>query len=176
MGRRPKPRTEPIAAPPITSVGWWARRWTRLAATAVANPTLAAVPASESPEDEGGAEGGEGVAAREAAAGGRAHAGLEVVLGPLALDGRLHHPAHEERGEAGRGERHDRPPPVRAAPPCLQGGQHHPDEPVVGQVGDDGGGPVDLGAAPEGLEGGVDRLVEGAHRGPLTRRRRGRRP
>ena len=37
-----------MTAPPITSVGWWARRWTRLAATAVAKATLAAVPASES--------------------------------------------------------------------------------------------------------------------------------
>ena len=37
-----------MTAPPITSVGWWARRWTRLAATAVAKPTLAAVPASVS--------------------------------------------------------------------------------------------------------------------------------
>ena len=59
----------------------------------------------------------------------------------------------------------------------LEAGQDDPDEPVVGQVGDDGGGAVDPGLAPQRIEGGVDRLVEGAHRRSLTpRRRRGRTP
>ena len=49
-----------------------------------------------------------------------------------------------------------------AAAPCLDAGEEHPDEPVVGQVGDDGGGAVDLRATPERLEGGVDRLVDRA--------------
>ena len=114
-------------------------------------------------QDEGRAEGGEGVAAREAAARRGAHADVEMVLGPLPLDRRLHDPAHEQGGEPGRRQRHDGAPPVGAASPCLEPGQQDPDEPVVGQVGHDGRGAVDLRAAPEGFEGGVDRLVDGAH-------------
>ncbi len=60
-------------------------------------------------------------------------------------------------------KRHDGPAPVGTASPRLQAGQEHPDESVIGQVGDDRSGPVDLRAAPERFEGGVDRLVDGAH-------------
>ena len=48
------------------------------------------------PQDERGAKGGERVAAREAAARGGAHAGVEMVLGSLPLDRGLDDPAHQE--------------------------------------------------------------------------------
>ena len=98
----------------MTSVGWWARRWTRLAATAAANPTLAAVPASESPRTKAVQK-----AARVWPLGklllvGVRTAGGEMLVGPLPLDGRLDHPAHDERREPGGAERDDGAPPVRA--------------------------------------------------------------
>ena len=128
------------------------------------------------PEDERRAEGGEGMAAREAAARGRADGGGKMLVRPLPLDGRLDHPAHDERREPGGAERDDGAPSVGPAPACLEAGQQHPDEAVVGQVGDDGRGAIDARPPPQRLEGGVDRLVEGAHCGPVTRRTRGRLP
>ena len=175
-GRSPKPRTEPIAAPPITSVGWWARRWTRLAATAVANPTLAAVPASDSPRTKAVQK-----AARVWPLGKLLLVGVRTPASmwssgrwrsTAAFTTRLTRSDEKPAAASATTARRRSGPRRRAFRPASS----HPDEPVVGQVGDDGGGPVDLGAAPEGLEGGVDRLVDGAHRGPLTRRRRGRRP
>ena len=127
-------------------------------------------------QDEGRAVGGERVAAREAAARGRPDRGGQVLVGPLALDGALDDAAHEQRGEPGGTERHDGTTPVRPAPARLDAGQEHPDEPVIGQVRDEGSGAVDARSPPERFEGGVDRLVNGAHAAWLTRRRRGRRP
>ena len=176
MGRRPSPRTEPMTAPPITSVGWWARKWTRLAATADAKPTLAAVPASESPRTNAVQKAASVwplgklllVGVRTAAA--RCSSGR--CRSTAALTIRLTR-SDEKPADA---ERHDGAPPVRPAAARLEAGQQHPDEAVVGQVGDDGGRAIDRRASPQRLEGGVDRLVEGAHVGPVTRRRRGRKP
>ena len=153
-----------MAAPPITSVGWWARRWIRLTATAEAKPTLAAVPACESPRTNAVVK-----AARVWPLGKLLHSGSARRRrgGPraarrstAALTTRL--TSRDEKPAAASATIARR----RSGPPAsLQPGQQDPDQPVVGQIGDERGRPVDLRAAPEGLEGGVDCLVEGAHAG-----------
>ena len=50
---------------------------------------------------------------------GRRTGGLQVVVGPLALDGRLHGLADEQRREARRAQRHDGPAPVGSPPAGL---------------------------------------------------------
>ena len=123
-----------MAAPPITSVGWCARRCTRLAATAAAKPTLAAVWASESARTKAVQKAASVCPLGKLLLEGVRTVGVEVVVGPLSLHRGLHDPAHDERGEPGRGERHHGAPAVRAAASGLDGGERDPDEPVVGQV------------------------------------------
>ena len=69
------------------------------------------------------------------------------------------------------------PAAPRPPAPGLEGGQPHPDEAVVGQVGDQRGGAVDLRLSPPRLEHGIDGvietrrgLVETRHGRPLMRR------
>src|ERR1700722_603453 len=135
----------------------------RLTATAVAKPTLAVVPACESPRTN---------AVQKAA--------RVCPLGKLLLVG-VRTPT--SRWSSGRWRstaafttrltrRDEKPAAASPTTPRRRSGprQQDPDEPVIGQVRDDRSGAVDPRPAPEGLEGGVDRLVDGAHRGLVTRR------
>ena len=126
MGRRPRPSTEPMAAPPSTSLGWCGSQVHAAGGDRGGEADVGDRLGVGVGEHEGGAERSQGVAAREAAARWRAHRGLEVVVGPLALDRLFHHPAHDQGGEAGRGKGDHGTAPVRPAPTGLEPGQQRP--------------------------------------------------
>ena len=116
------------------------------------------------------AEGGQGVSAREAAGRRGADDSGQVVVGPLSLDRRLHRSAHQQRRHTGHSECDHGSPPWRPASACLEEGQGHPDQAVVGQVRDDSCGLVDAWPPAEGLEGSVDHLIDLLQVAVLTRR------
>ena len=176
MGRRPRPSTEPMTAPPMTSVGWWARRWTRLAATAAAKADV-------------GRRLGVGVRrgrrpCRRRPGCGRSGSCCSRACGRRRRDGRraaaarrrLDHPAHDQRGEPGGAERHHGPAPVRPAPACLEAGQDAPrrarSRPGWRRRRRHGRCP----AGPGGARRRRRPPRRGCSRGPVTRRRRGRTP
>ena len=105
-----------MAAPPMTSVGWWARRWTRLTATAAAKPTLAVVCASVSARTNAVQKAASVWPLGKLLVDGRAHGGGQVVVGPLALDRRLHDRLTTSDETPAAPSAHDGPPAV--GPTC----------------------------------------------------------
>ncbi len=158
-----------MTAPPMTSEAWWACRWTRDAPIAVALASRKALPA-RSPGSEStvaAAEGGEGVATREAARRGLAYRHPAVrdaqvrAVGAGAPDDRLDPGVDHARRDAGDGEGTDRLRPLRSGSASAPGGNPAPQHAAVPEPGDRLGRGIPGRSPTERLEPPVHPLVEG---------------